>query len=272
MPILSEQSSFIDALNFCVTVCRDLETSTKKRMFPILGIVVDTDDPESQRRIKIVDPLLGGNLESGWIEPIRTSQNSDPPLPQKFQTVIVFFINGDPEKGYYLPVINDPNPSRLKNDVLDDSYRIEGTRKTTVDKEEHLLVKENYYLNIDGDKQETVEGDSLISVLGERTTTIAGETSDRHEQTLTIEAGQSIRLATDSGAFISLSASGYVTIQDAFGRRITLGGASGFGEWDLNSLPLRVSNAVSFKINDKEVATVGASVDDGTDKVVTRGW
>jgi hypothetical protein len=245
-------------------VINNLPNLENRRLFPTLAIVLKNKDPEERRRIIIADPLFEGKVESNWIRPIRVTQDSDPPLPEVGQTVLVWYVNGDLEQGFYLPVILDSNPSRVKEDSINDSsQKIPGNLSLVVDKNSTLEIRENQQVTVDGDRAE--------SVLGEMGVGVSGNLDIRTEQVLTIEAGQSVRISTDSGAFISLSTAGYVTVQDAFGRRITLGGTSGFGEWDLNSLPLKVINATSFTINNKEIATVSA-VDSRGDSLTSRGW
>lgn len=264
--------SAIDDLLRIKEIVNGLPDFRSRRFFPTLAIVLKNNDPEQRRFIKIADPIFEGKIESNWIRPIRVTQNSDPPLPEIGQSVIVFYINGDPELGYYLPVILDSNPSRVKKDsVKDESQEIPGNRDITVNEKDSLTVKANQELTIDGDQQLTIGGDRTESVANDYNLGVTKNTEIRSEQSLRIEAGQSITLMTDSGAFISLSASGIATIQDAFGRSITLGGSGLAGKWNLNNLPLRIENATSFTINNKEILTVG-SVDNEGQTNVTKGW
>jgi len=261
---LDEYASFADVMLFVAKYIKRSEQTTDKRMFPVLGIVSNNKDPENRRRVKIVDPLFGGIVDSAWINPIRVTQNYDPPLPQVNQMVIVFFVNGDNENGWYLPVMSDTNPSRSKIDAIaDESYRVEGNRTTT----------------IDGDEVSTVEGDTTVNVGGDSDINLAGDVDAdiqqnidvRGEGTLLIDMAGQVVIRNDSGAFIQLGGNGIVTIQDAFGRRITLGGVGLGGQWNLNNLPLEIVNATSVTINSKQIATVGAVDNDG-DTIVNKGW
>ncbi len=261
---VDEYSTFMETLMYCFRYIKRAEEMTSKRLFPVLAIVTDNKDPEQRRRIKIADPLFGGLLESNWVSPIRVTQNYDPPLPQINQMVIIWFIDGDSEKPYYLPIINDTNPSRDKeNDENDESYRIEGNRKTKID------GKDDY--SVGGVVSEDIGGDRTTNIAGDNAETIEGDLSIRAEQTIDLGSGGSIFIHNDSGAFLSLTGTGIVVLQDAAGRKITLGGVGGLGQWDLNNLPLTVINANSFKINNKEIATVGA-LDSRGDSLTTKGW
>jgi hypothetical protein len=261
---LDEYGSFADVMLFISKYIKRAEQTTDKRLFPILGIVTANNDPENRRRVKIVDPLFGGIIDSAWINPIRVTQNYDPPLPQINQMVIVWFVNGDNENGWYLPVMSDTNPSRNKVDAIaDESYRVEGNRITTIDKDETS--------DIGGDLTTNVGGDADINLTGKVDADIQNNIDVRGEGTLLIDMAGQVVIRNDSGAFIQLGGNGIVTIQDAFGRRITLGGVGTGGEWNLNNLPLSIINATSITINSKQIATVGAVDNDG-DTIVNKGW
>ncbi|AND75601.1 baseplate assembly protein [Nostoc phage A1] len=242
-----------------------------RRVFPILSVVTNNNDPEGRRRVKIADPLFGNLIESNWIRPIRVSQNQDNPLPQINQMVIVWFVDGDSEKGYYLPIINDANPSREKDDPVNDSaVRIEGNNTIRIDKNDSETVGGNQTVAIAGEQNINVDGNLIENIGGDIDQNVTGKIEVRSESTILIDADGTIIIKNDSGAFISLGGNGEVLIQDSQGRKIRLGGAFN-STWDLNGLPMAFINATSVTIAGKQIATVGA-VDTRGDTIVNKGW
>ncbi len=260
---IDENSDFMSVLKYCHNYVKNSELLENKRIFPIVAPVVINIDPEKRRRIKVADPLFGGKLQSNWIRPIRVTQNNDPPLPQINQLVIIFFIEGDSEKGFYLPLMNDTNPSLVKNDeVLDHAENIEGNKFLQINGNDKLIIKNDSGVEISGNQTINITGDRLIELIGEEKLDV--------DKSIEISAGQTVLIKNDAGAFISLNSSGIVVIQDAYGRKITLGGSSN-SEWNLNHFPLNIVNANGVSINGKQIATVGAVDSDG-DTITNKGW
>lgn len=269
--IVDEFSSVYECLLYCYKMVKRSEEMTGRRVFPILSVVTNNNDPEDRRRIKIADPLFGGVVESGWIRPIRVSQNQDNPLPQLNQMVIVWFVDGDSEKGFYLPIINDTNPTRDKSDPVNDSaVRIEGNNTLNIDKNDNLSIGGNQTIAVTGEQNINVDGKKIENIGGAIDQNVTGKIEVRSESTILIDAQGNIIIKNDSGAFISLGGSGEVLIQDSAGRKLRLGGAFN-STWDLNGLPMQFINATSVKINAKEIATVGA-VDSRGDTITNKGW
>ncbi|QVQ57083.1 baseplate protein [Anabaena phage Elbi] len=269
--IVDEFSSFYECVLYCYKYIKRSEQLGDKRIFPVLSVVVNNSDPENRRRIKIADPLFGNLVESNWIRPIRVSQNQDNPLPQINQMVIVWFVDGDSEKGYYLPVINDTNPSRDKLDAVNDSaVRIEGNNSLIVDGNDSGEIGGNQTIAIAGEQNLNVDGNLIENIGGDIDQNVTGKIEVRSESTILIDADGTIIIKNDSGAFISLGGNGEVLIQDSQGRKIRLGGAFN-STWDLNGLPMQFINATSITIAGKQIATVGA-VDSQGHTIVNKGW
>jgi len=257
-------SDIFGTLAYAARFARNAEQLEGKRIFPTLAIVVENADPEFRRRIKVADPVYGGKVASNWINPIRITENSDPPLPKINQSVLVFFADGDSEKAYYLPLMADTNPSRDKeNPVNDHSEKIDGNREVTVDGNE-VLTTEGYQDNFVG-------GEHKLSVGGNSEYKVEDSQLTRANNSIDISCGESLVLRTDSGSSITLTSTGFAIIQDAFGRKITLGGIGNNGQWDLAGFPLEIVNTNSFTIAGKQIATVGA-VDSRGDTIVNKGW
>jgi hypothetical protein len=206
--------------------------------YPILGVVVRNVDPQSDRRIKIADPANPA-LESHWLRRAIGFPGFDPPLPEIGQTVLCYWIDGDPANGWYQSVNNATNPPFNKQNDAQDLYQ-----------------------NVPG-RQETSTG-------GDRKETVS--------KAYTIQVGQSFRLQNDAGAYIELASNGVVTIADAFNHKITLGsgGLNNLLEWDLGGASIRVKNASDFTISTSEsgyksIASIGAP-DSRGDTLTGRGW
>ncbi|XAI95724.1 valine-glycine repeat protein G1 [Dolichospermum phage Dfl-JY23] len=268
---VDEFSSVYECLLYCYRYVKRSEQLNGRRVFPILSVVTNNKDPEGRRRVKIADPLFSNLVESNWIRPIRVSQNQDNPLPQVNQMVIVWFVDGDSEKGYYLPIINDANPSRDKNDPVNDSaVRIEGNNSLKIDGNDSEDIGGNQTVAIAGEQNINVGSDLIESIGGDINQDVEGKIEVRSESTILIDADGTIIIKNDSGAFISLGGNGEVLIQDSAGRKLRLGGAFN-STWDLNNLPMSFINATSVTIAGKQIATVGA-VDNQGHVIVSKGW
>lgn len=216
--------------------------------YPSLGVVVNNQDPENRRRVKVALPS-NPTLESDWLMRLSPYPFVDAPLPQIGQTVLILYADGIETNGWYLSVMNDTNPSRDKQDAIKD------------------LSEE-----IPGNKDVSIKGDKTEAVEGSVETSIEGNEDHRTEGDIVVECGKALTLKTDSGASITLSSTGFVEIKDALNRRIRLGGPGGVtNQWDLAGFPLTVINASSFTINGQEVATLGAMDNDG-DTLISKGW
>jgi hypothetical protein len=254
----------LKALAYATKYARNAEILEGRRVFPTLAIVVDNNDPEYRRRVKVADPSFGGKVQSNWIMPIRVTENNDPPLPKLNQSVMVLFADGDPEKGYYLTLMPDTNPGRDKEDSINDhAEKIEGNRS--------LIIDENESKTVEGNKDVVVGNQYKVAVGGDADLYTENDFTNRANQNIDISCGESLILRTDSGAFIQLTSTGFAVIQDAFGRKITLGGIGNNGQWDLNGFPLQIIQAADVTINGKSVVVVGGK-DDRNDTIVYKGY
>lgn len=219
----------------------------KNRLPPLfLGIVTDTADPDSNRRILCSTDLIPG-LNTYWIRRLLVQPQYDPPLPVIGQTVLLLSVNGDFDSTYYLSTVNDTNPPIKK------------------DSEEKDLA-----LIIPGDSRSEIQGKEEL-IIGKSQKT---ETTEKIE----FYAGTSIKFKTAKGAYLELAESGSVILSDAFGHRITLGGGGSFDriQWDLSGHALNIINASDFTISssantNKSIATLGA-IDTNSDVISDRGW
>lgn len=266
-----QYSNPLEVLFYCAQQARNAEKLEGRRIYPTLAIVSNNQDPENRRRIKVLDPAVGAKVESNWIRPLRVTQNSDPPLPQINQMVMLLFADGDDNKAFYLPIMNDTNPSLVKSDaVLDHAETVEGNRSLSVQKNNSESFSGNNTVLVSGNDSETISGTSTKVISGDISETAHGFESHRVDKALTINCGQSISLTTDSGASITLTTTGQIIFQDAAGHKITLGGSGGTNTWDLAGSSLQILNASDFKVGGKSIATVTAPVSGG--QVTARGW
>ncbi|MGJ3244932.1 MAG: phage baseplate assembly protein V [Elainellaceae cyanobacterium] len=106
--------------------------SIGRQSYPIKAVVTNNNDPKSQRRIKVSDPAVP-SLSSYWFRRLASSPFKDEPLPPVGSTVYVFFADGDPSDGFYLPLVNNTNPPLDKGDAINDHYEeIPGDRNIFV--------------------------------------------------------------------------------------------------------------------------------------------
>lgn len=206
--------------------------------YPTLAVVTNVEDPENLRRVKVSDPSSPG-LDTDWLIRLNLIPDYDPVLPNIGDTVLVFWVDGDPSNGLYMSIQNATNPPLDKVDpVNDQSQNVQGNSNNNVGK----------------DRKDTVN------------------------KVYTIEVGESFRLQNSAGAYIELATSGVVIISDAFGHKMTFGAGSGNNaiEWDMGSSTLKIKNCSDLQVSQtasgyKSVATVGA-VDSRGDTIVNRGW
>lgn len=259
---LNKETTLVEALVYASRYARNAEQLEGRRLFPTTAIVTRNDDPEFRRRIKVADASYGGKIESEWLNPVRTTESNDPPLPKVGQLVLVMFADGDPERGYYLTLMPDTNPSRDKeNPENDHSELIEGNRSIDIGGSETITIENNQDVLIGAEHKISVAGDSNIksesSIIG------------RANEVIDISCGLSLSLRTDSGASITLTNTGHAIIQDAFGRKITLGGIQ--NEWSLAGGSLNIVNASDVKINGKSIVVVDGK-DTRNDTIIYRGY
>ena len=227
-----------------------------RAMYPTLGIVVNNQDPENRRRVKVTTANNPG-LESRWLTRLVDCPYIDYPVPNIGQTVLVFYIEGLDTQGCYISLLNDTNPTYSTESPLQDQ------------KQE---IPGNRYQTVLGDNSEEISGNNTQSVDGDVNLTTEGAKEERVEGAINISGGSTITITNDSGASITLGNGGQVIVTDSAGRSLRLGGSvSNDNVWDLNGFPLKLINATSFTVNGSELATVGA-VDNRGDVLVDRGW
>jgi hypothetical protein len=216
-----------------------------------IAIVANIDDPLNMRRIKVAVASKGALIETDWALAMRLIPGYDPPLPTVGTTVLVGAVNDDPhDYVWFGPVINQTNPQ--------DANQADPAADNT--------------LTIPGATTESVGGDATYKVGGDVDREIKGDENHRVDQDLVVECGQTLTLKNDSGASITLAPGGFVTITDAYGRKLIWGAGGGTQyQWDLGGASIEAINVANFSINSKQIATVGA-VDSRGDTLVARGW
>jgi hypothetical protein len=210
------------------------------------AIVMAIDDPLNRRRVRVT---LAKSPETmtDWLDRLIVSPSDDPPLPQLGQTVVVAFYSGDGHHGCYFGALtNDRNVEQKTTTPALDSARV-----------------------VPGDLLENVEGESKSVI----------------RKDLIFDVGQTVLIKNAAGASLTLTEAGVAIVEDAWGNRIILGGASGgmglpsdvIAEFqasmtiDLNNHSLSIVDANNVSINGKQVATIGAT-DSRGDNLTTRGW
>lgn len=169
-----------------------------KQLVPIKAIVYDNQDPENRRRIRVYDPLVGSLYPSEFIEPLRTTRSHDPMVPLPGQTVILTYLNGNPDEPLYTLYHNDPNPSRPKEDAINDSW-------SDVDGNDDYHVGRNQKQSVKGNRDRLVEGLEVIKVKKDRNKTVEGNESNRIVKNYTLSSGKEVLIKNDANAKVTLT-------------------------------------------------------------------
>lgn len=250
----------------------DLKGRSISLMF---GTCTNNKDPLGMRRIKVALESKAGLVDSDWALRLPINPYHDAPLPLPGTSVLVAAIDGDPHDLVWLGVtMNDTNPAddQQKDYVNDNTQTIPGDNKLTVSGDDTQAIGGDRTTTIKGNYTHTAVQDETRTVEGTHTHTVEKQEIRRTDQNLTISCGQSITFKTDSGASLTLAATGSVMLADAFGHKWTLGGASGNSwQWDLNGATVEILNAGGLTINGHQAATVGARDSEGH-TLVTRGY
>lgn len=218
--------------------------------YPTLGVVVENADPQNKRRVKVVtasNPLV----QSDWIRRLTPFPGFDPHLPTIGSTVLVLYVDGLPDNGYYLQVGNDTNAPLDKASALNDHYTaIPGQRK----------------VEIGGDDTTAVEGDSTLEAdnVSIMASTDFNLDADRD---ILMEGQRDLKLLAARYLRIQVSPTNYIELSFDGTNRVS-------GTWTINisgcNLNFINASSNSIKINGKAVVVVGATNSDGS-TVVTSG-
>jgi hypothetical protein len=236
----------------------------------VFATVVDNRDPLGLRRVKCSTESKAGLTTTDWLLQLVPWPYHDPPLPAIGTSVIIGFIDGDPHDGFFVSVcISDVNPAdtEQQNPVEDNTLYIPGDNKETIGGDSTELIEGNH--------KHTIKQDETRLTEGKLDSTVKGNETRQTDLTLSVSAGQSITLTTASGASLTLTAAGVATLSDAFGNKMTVGGASGGGgyasdlEWECQGdLNLTVSG--KLLVNGNEVCVTGA-MDTMGDQIIESG-
>ncbi|MEH2094002.1 phage baseplate assembly protein V [Nostoc sp.] len=218
--------------------------------YPTLAIVTTNVDPQNKRRIKVSLPS-SPSLESDWIRRLDIAPGVDANLPPINSTVLILFVDGLESNAYYLPIINDTNPPKDKEDIVND-----------------------YYSSIPGSKN--------VSVSGTDTLNVSGEIAISSEKSITSTATEDVKAYSKRNIFmqalqaITLSAAQYVLLQaGTWFVKLYSNGTSEMGGGVLTvncgGFGLAFTNVGTMTINGKSVTTLTATTNDGK-TVVNKGW
>lgn len=255
---------FVEVFNTIKRLLPFLLSLKDKRLFPVKAVVAENNDPEERRRIKVYDPFLNGKQLSLWIEPLRTTRSSDPMVPLRGQTVILNFINGNPDEPLYSLYYNDPNPSKPKLNAINDQWN---------------TIDGNATEEVGGDRERIVEGREEISIGDDRNTIIKGKEEIRVDRDYSVNSGETILLKNDAEASIFMDGRGIETHQLPPNGGLVIN----IGEYNIikiipsedysisikSPVPLNIeapaisTTTSSFTINGREIIVVGSTDSDG---------
>lgn len=219
--------------------------------YPTLAIVVQNQDPENRRRIKVALPH-NPQVQSDWIRRLTPFPQFDPPLPQIGQTVLIFYADGLETNGYYLQLVNDTNPVLDKESALNDHHTaIPGHRK----------------IEVSGNNTTAVEGDSTLEA---NNVSIVADTDFNldADRDILMEGQRDLKLLAARYLRIQVSPTNYIELSFDGTNRVS-------GAWTINlsgsSINFINAGSNAITINGKAVAVVGANNSDGS-TVVTSGY
>lgn len=218
-------------------------------------------DPQG-RRIKVSREVQGGQSQSSWIPAGRNSRHTDEPLPIPGTTVLVALVEGNPHDMVLLRTIpNDTNPPDPNQE------KPENDNTTEIPGNDRAIILGNHTHGVAGDEQRETDGKVSILCNGSE------YTIETPYGLIRMSARNTITLSNAAGASIELGQTGSVTLQDAWGHKLVLGGGTNGDilQWDLNGATLDVINVGGFKLNNKQVIVVGSTDSDG-DTNNTRGY
>jgi hypothetical protein len=229
-----------------------------RNLYPVLGVVVDHNDPENKRRIKVALPSAP-QFQSDWLRRLSDSPFVDPPLPEIGQTVLCLWVNGLESEGCYLSLGNLTNPPLDKSDPVKDyaaeipgdrTNAIAGQDKLTAGKGIDIVAEENIALESNQDVMMTAAQDIQAS-------------SDRDLiyyclRALVLHAESYLRLQAGPNNIIQLGADGSSLVQ---------------GNWNIDCAggSINFTGASNITIDGKRIAVVGGTDSDG-DTITNAGW
>jgi phage baseplate assembly protein gpV len=145
----------------------------------LLAVCTNNEDPDNKRRIKVMLPQHGGKIESDWLYRFQAAPYLDQPLPETGQTVLVFYVEGNPHKGIYLGICtNAPNPPLDKmNKQKDYHHFVKGNIK--IESAQHTITLSNGKASIIMHDNGHVEIDAVsLTVGGKEVITIGSIDTD----------------------------------------------------------------------------------------------
>lgn len=247
--MITANTSFLELLTNAQKASQVAQDQQGRTPYPTLGICTENNDPEDRRRIKVALPS-SPQVSSYWINRLVIQPNFDPPMPVVGQTVMVFFVDGLEDQGYYFQLFNDTNPARSKGDAIKDlSEEIPGKKDVSIKEDDSLAVE---------GKITTNGGDIEIASEKDINAEVKGNILMNALQAISLIAAQYVLLRAGSW-FIKLFSNGTSEI----GGSVLTVNCGGFG--------FAFSNVGTFSINGKDVVVLGGK-DTDNDTINQRGW
>lgn len=225
------------------------------------GKVSVNEDPENLRRIKVNFPEHA-NLDSYWINRATTSPGLDEVVPKIGQSVIVDFLDGDLTKGFYRTIQNRlNNPFATDNELEDHTHVLDGDYNVTSNSSINKKAQQD--INLTSSREINQEAGETITIVSNNLSKVIIKPNGEIEVS-------GVKIALQAAAVVEVNSPLLLLNVGAIASTGFSGGS--IGSVDLNVNSLSVNNADSFSINNLQVASVTAPVDDNIDKVVGRGW
>ncbi len=145
-----------------------------------LAVVSDVADPLSIGRIRVMLASKGARTQTDWLFRLTPTKLVSVPLVDIGDTVVVSFINGDPNSGVYLGVLNNkPQPPDKETTY---TVSTNGETKITQTPEHISLVTGQSSLKLTSDGKLEISGVTSAMINGQQVATIGAK--DTHNDTL----------------------------------------------------------------------------------------
>lgn len=254
---------FLELLNYAVKGAKLAhEALANRQPFPLIATVADNNDPEGRRRVKVYDPTKGNQYQTEWLLPLRIMPTHDTPMPRVNDTVLLIFINGDPQDALYLPYTNQINAPLEKENPIDDLVQqIPGNNINNILGRLETTVKGALTKYVESTAEEYYN--AFYKLYSKAETLIDAATQ------LTLTGQQLARIAS-TGCSITL-ANGVITWSWAGGTKTMVMGSDGNLTIDMGGGQFNIVNANGLTVNNKSITTIGA-VDSRGDTLTTKGW
>lgn len=150
--------SFFESLYRGEKASKVTEDTIGRYMYPQALVVSDNQDPEKLGRVRAVSPA-NPNSQTAWLLQLANLTDS-PTVPQVGSIVVVWFFDGKPEKGCYMPVNNRLVPHQAEDQTKDATLDI--PRNLSVDIGDSMALDTGDRIDVNALQVEVVANGILL--------------------------------------------------------------------------------------------------------------